>query len=475
MKWETVIGLEIHAELLTESKLFCGCATAFGKSPNTQCCPVCTGMPGTLPSLNRRAVELAVLAGLGLGCTVAAQTRFDRKNYFYPDLPKAYQISQLYAPLCRDGYLDIAVPAAKRIRIREIHLEEDAGKLIHDRGEQSLCDYNRCGVPLIEIVTEPDFRSGAEAAAFVKELRHVLRILGVSDCKMQEGSMRVDVNLSVRPAGSPELGARTEMKNLNSIRSVVRAAEAEARRQTALLEKEEAVPQETRRWDEAQGQTFSMRTKEEAADYRYFPEPDLPPLALDPAWIRSVEDGLPTLPAAVRAQCRKLGLSEESAELLLGEPALLDFFRASLACGAPPREACSWILGEVRRILSERGMEPEKLSMKPEKFALLLDLLEQGAVNRQGAKETLEAIFDGTADPAAYIRENGLEQTSDAAVIREAAARAAAEHPKARDDWRAGREQALGFLMGQCMRLLQGRGDPTAVRRELLRLLNGEE
>lgn len=475
MKWETVIGLEIHAELLTESKLFCGCATAFGKSPNTQCCPVCTGMPGTLPSLNRRAVELAVLAGLGLGCTVAAQTRFDRKNYFYPDLPKAYQISQLYAPLCRDGYLDIAAPATKRVRIREIHLEEDAGKLIHDRGEQSLCDYNRCGVPLIEIVTEPDFRSGAEAAAFVKELRHVLRLLRVSDCKMQEGSMRVDVNLSVRPAGSPELGARTEMKNLNSIRSVVRAAEAEARRQAALLEKGETVPQETRRWDETQGQTFSMRTKEEAADYRYFPEPDLPPLALDPAWIRSVEDGLPALPAAIRAQCRKLGLSEESTELLLGEPALLDFFRESLACGAPPREACSWILGEVRRILSERGMEPEKLSMKPEKFALLLDLLEQGAVNRQGAKETMEAIFDGTADPAAYIRENGLEQTSDAAVIRGAAARAAAEHPKAREDWQAGREQALGFLMGQCMRLLQGRGNPAAVRQELLRLLNGEK
>lgn len=287
--------------------------------------------------------------------------------------------------------------------------------------------------------------------------------------------MRVDVNLSVRPAGSPELGARTEMKNLNSIRSVVRAAEAEARRQAALLEKGETVPQETRRWDETQGQTFSMRTKEEAADYRYFPEPDLPPLALDPAWIRSVEDGLPALPAAVRAQCRKLGLSEESTELLLGEPALLDFFRASLACGAPPREACSWILGEVRRILSERGMEPEKLSMKPEKFALLLDLLEQGAVNRQGAKETLEAIFDGTADPAAYIRENGLEQTSDAAVIRGAAARAAAEHPKAREDWQAGREQALGFLMGQCMRLLQGRGNPAAVRQELLRLLNGEK
>lgn len=475
MKWETVIGLEVHAELLTESKLFCGCATAFGKPPNTQCCPVCTGMPGTLPALNRRAVELTAAAGLGLGCTVAERTCFDRKNYFYPDLPKAYQISQLYAPLCRDGYLDIAVPAAKRVRIREIHLEEDAGKLIHDRGEQSLCDYNRCGVPLIEIVTEPDFRSGAEAASFVKELRHVLRLLRVSDCKMQEGSMRVDVNLSVRPAGSSALGARTEMKNLNSIRSVVRAAEAEARRQAALLEKGETVLQETRRWDEAQGQTFSMRTKEEAADYRYFPEPDLPPLTLDPEWIKSVRNGLPALPAEIRAQCRKLGLSEESAELLLGEPTLLDFFRASLACGAQPKAAASWILVEVRRILGERRMEPEKMAIKPEKFALLLDLLEQGAVNREGAKETLEAIFDGTADPAAYIRENGLEQTSDASVIRGAAARAVAEHPKARDDWRAGRTQALGFLMGRCMRLLQGRGDPAAVRRELLRLLNGEE
>lgn len=473
MKWETVIGLEVHAELLTESKLFCSCSAAFGGEPNSRCCPVCTGMPGTLPVLNRQAVELAVKAGLGLHCQIEELPRFDRKNYFYPDLPKAYQISQLYAPLCKNGYLTLPLSGEPKIRIHEIHLEEDAGKLIH--GERNtFCDFNRCGVPLIEIVTEPDMHSGAEAAVFVRELRNYLRILGISDGKMQEGSLRVDVNLSVRPAGSRALGVRTEMKNLSSFRSVQRAAEEETRRQIERLEQGEEIRQETRRWDETEEKTFPMRTKEEAADYRYFPEPDLPALRLEKAWIHSVAQSLPDLPEAYRQNWAALGIPREQRELLLGEPDLTVFFTEVLSCGANPRTAVNWILEEVRRILDERNILPEEMRLCPEDFVKLLELLEGGTVNRDGARQTLGAIFDGTVSPESYIQERGLEQISDGALLTRIAKQVVNENTKATEDFYAGKEKALGFLMGQCMRKLQGKGAPEAVRTVLLELLNRE-
>ena len=346
MTWETIIGLETHVELATQTKIFCSCTTAFGGAPNTHCCPVCTGMPGTLPVLNEKVLEFAVKAGLALNCQISRKSRFDRKNYFYPDLPKAYQISQLYLPICHDGAVDIG--GGKTIRIHELHMEEDAGKLVHDPWtDQTCCDYNRCGVPLIEIVTEPDFRSAEEVIAYLEKLKETLQYLGVSDCKMQEGSLRCDVNLSVRPAGSEEFGTRTEMKNLSSFKAIARAIVYEAKRQIELLEEGKRVVQETRRWDENKDATYAMRSKENAQDYRYFPEPDLPPLELSEEYIDALRAAQPELAQAKRERYqREWGLPVYDTEMITSQKALADFFEETVALGAPAKQAANWIMGE---------------------------------------------------------------------------------------------------------------------------------
>lgn len=471
MEWETIIGLETHAELATQSKIFCGCSTAFGAPPNTQCCPVCMGLPGALPVLNARAVELAVIAGLALHCQITPRCRFDRKNYFYPDLPKAYQISQLYLPLCRDGWVEAA---GRHVRIREIHMEEDAGKLLHDpAGGTTRVDYNRCGVPLIEIVTMPDFRTGTEAVAYLEQLRSTLQYLGVSDGKMQEGSLRCDVNLSVRPVGQAELGVRTELKNLSSFRAVAKAIAYESARQIALLQAGGRVVQETRRWDEVTERTLSMRSKEEAKDYRYFPEPDLPPLELNPAWLAQLRDSLPELAHQKLTRYQsQWGVSAEEARTLTAQRPLAEFFEAVVALGAPAQQAAHWMTGPVLAQLSSRGLSPEAMFLEPRALARLIALVVAGALNRATAVQVLEAVLDSEADVDEYIRAHQLEQISDQTVVDEAAAHVLAEYPKSVSDYRSGKEKALGFLVGQTMRALQGKADPALVRRTLLQQLD---
>ena len=466
MMWETVIGLETHVELATNSKLFCACSTAFGAPPNSLCCPVCMGLPGTLPVLNERAVEFAVCAGLALDCEITRNSGFDRKNYFYPDLPKGYQISQLYQPLARNGRVCIQTEngTEKTIRIGELHLEEDAGKLIHDpRGGWTKVDYNRCGVPLIEIVTQPDFRTGDEVVAYLEELKTILQYLGVSDCKLQEGSLRCDVNLSVRPVGSAQLGVRTEMKNLGSFRAVRRAVAYESRRQIAILESGGQVVQETRRWDEDKNESLSMRTKEDARDYRYFPEPDLPPLTLSEEYLRQLRKGQPELPRAKRERYQGgYGLSDYDIRMLTAQRPLAEFFEQVVTLGAPAKQASNWILGQVLRQLTQRGQDAADMPLCPETLARIIAMVEQGRINRNTAVQVFDAVFDG-GDPEDYVKANGLELICDAGEVERAVERVLREHPGPVSDFRAGKEKSFGFLVGQTMRLLHGKGDPKKV------------
>ena len=465
MTWETVIGLETHVELATASKLFCPCTTAFGGPPNTHCCPVCMGLPGALPVLNEKAVELAVQAGLALGCTVTRSSRFDRKNYFYPDLPKAYQISQLYAPIARDGALDIG--GGRTVRIHELHLEEDAGKLVHDGGV-TRCDYNRCGVPLIEIVTEPDLRTAGEAVSYLERLKETLQYLGVSDCKMQEGSLRCDVNLSVRPAGSDRLGTRTEMKNLGSFRAVSRAIAWESARQIALLEAGGAVAQETRRWDEDREASFAMRAKENAQDYRYFPEPDLPPLELSGAYLERLRAQQPELAAAKRERYQAdWGLPAYDTEMLTSQRALAEFFEQVVALGTDPKQAANWIMGEVLGALSAHGLEAGDMRLTPPTLARLIRLVGEGKLNRNTAVKVFEAVFETDGDVDAYVRAHGLEQVSDANLVARVVEEVLAASEKSVADYRAGKEKAFGFLVGQVMRRLKGQAAPAVVHQVL--------
>ena len=468
MTWETVIGLETHVELSTRTKIFCSCTTAFGGAPNTHCCPVCMGMPGTLPVVNRRVVEFACKAGLALNCEITRYNKFDRKNYFYPDLPKAYQISQLYLPIARNGRVAIQTGAGeKEIRIHELHMEEDAGKLVHDPWtDQTRCDYNRCGVPLIEIVTEPDFRTAEEVIAYLEKLKSTLEYLGVSDCKMQEGSLRCDVNLSVRPAGSEELGTRTEMKNLNSFKAISRAIAYEARRQAELLEEGKRVVQETRRWDDNKDATFSMRSKENAQDYRYFPEPDIPPLELPEAYLEGLRAEQPEMAGARKARYQKeYGLPEYDAGIITGQKALVDFFEAAVALGAPAREVSNWMLGEMMRRLKEEELEPGDMKLTPENLSALIDMVEKGTINRNTAAKVFRAVFPDNGDVRAYVKDHGLEQVSDPALVDRAVEEAFASNAAAVEDYRAGNEKVLGFLVGQVMRRLKGKADPGAVNR----------
>ena len=475
MIWETVIGLEVHAELCTKSKIFCSCTTAYGGEPNTHVCPVCAGMPGVLPQLNRAVVEYALRLGLALNCTITKQCKFDRKNYFYPDLPKAYQVSQLYAPICRDGYLEIAVNGQKKkINIREIHMEEDAGKLSHG-AHSSFMDFNRCGVPLLEIVSHPDFFCGAEVIAYLEKLRETLLYLDVCDCKMQEGSIRADINLSVRRPGG-DLGVRTETKNMNSFKAIARAIEYERERQIEILEDGGHIVQETRHWDDEKGTSSGMRSKENAQDYRYFPEPDLLPLNIDDAWLLNVQKNLPELAYQKRERyVRDYGLSGDTAAVLTVHKNISNLFEtivshngsgAASSAGAAV-EAANLITGEIMRLMNNAAMLPEELSLDARKLSTLIGLVAAGKINRGAYKETVEAVFTGNVDPESYIAEKGLSMTSDDKTVIEAVNAVMAENQESAAEYRAGKEKVFGFLMGQIMKKLGKAGNPDLVKKTL--------
>lgn len=469
MEYEVIIGLEVHAELATKSKIFCSCTTEFGGEPNTHCCPICTGMPGVLPVLNKKAVEYAIMAGLATNCHISKYSKQDRKNYFYPDLPKAYQISQYDLPLCQNGYIDIEVNGQKkRVGIKRIHIEEDAGKLLHDQWEEgSLVDFNRCGVPLIEIVTEPDLRSSDETKIFLEKLKAILEYTEVSDCKMQEGSLRVDVNLSVRPKGSNEFGTRTEMKNLNSFRSVVRAIEYEAKRQIEVIENGGAIIQETRRWDDAKGISLSMRTKEEAHDYRYFPEPDLPPIIVDDEWIDSIRKRIPELPDQKKEKyIKEYGLPEYDAGILTSSKAMANYFEECIKYTTNIKAASNWMMGEIARILNDRGLEAEEIvniKIKPNQLASLINLIDNKTISNTIAKQVFEEMFETGKDPEVIVKEKGLVQITDSNVIVEAVKQAIQNNPKSVEDYKNGKDKAFGFLVGQVMKITKGKANPQLV------------
>ena len=472
MTWETVIGLEVHVELATQTKMFCGCTAAFGGEPNTHCCPTCMGMPGTLPTLNREAVRLAIRAALALGCTVTPFNRFDRKNYFYPDLPKAYQISQLHLPLGRDGQLSVTTDSGEErvIRIHEIHMEEDAGKLIHatDHNETYL-DYNRCGVPLIEIVSEPDFRTAEEVSAYLERLCKMFRYAEISDCKMQEGSLRADVNISVRPMGEKRLGTRTELKNLNSFKAIERAIAYESTRQIRVIEEGGVIEQETRRWDDVAGVSLGMRSKENAQDYRYFPEPDLPPLSLSTETVEKIRCELPEFAhdRVLRFE-KEYGLTAYDAKILCAARSFADLFEKTVQAGVNPKSCSNWMLGPVKKILNDRGAEEGEITLSPAIFAAVITHVNEKKINRSAAITLLEELLlcaeAADIDLECLIEERGLAQLSDDSAIAQTVAEVFAQNPAALDDYRAGKKRAEGFLIGQTMKALGGRADPVAVK-----------
>ena len=476
MEWEIVMGLEVHTELATKTKIFCGCSTAFGSEPNTHVCEICSGMPGTLPLLNERVVEFAVRTGLATNCQITQKTKFDRKNYFYPDLPKAYQISQLYLPICRNGYIEVKGENGepKKIGIHEIHMEEDAGKLIHDEFEDcTLVDYNRCGVPLLEIVSEPDFRSADEVIEYLEKLRAILQFTGVSDCKMQEGSLRADVNLSVRPKGQKEFGTRTEMKNLNSFHAIARAIAYESRRQIDLLEDGEAVVQETRRWDDNKGYSYAMRSKEDAQDYKYFPEPDLPPIEISDARIQEIRESMPELPEQKKQRYReKLGLPEYDTEILTGNMAFVTLFEEAVKLCDSPKDVANWIMGEVMKLLNDTGTLPEDMTLAPEKLAVVIQMVKSGKINRGTGKTVLEKVFTDGVDPESYVKENNLAQITDLGAIRPVLEEVIAANEKSVSEYKAGKTQAMGYIMGQAMRALKGKAPAQEVQKMLHELLD---
>ena len=472
--YETVIGLEVHVELATKTKIFCGCSTAFGGAPNSHTCPVCTGMPGSLPVLNKQVVEYAMAVGLATNCTITQYCKFDRKNYFYPDNPQNYQISQLYLPICRNGGVEIETAAGKKtIGIHEIHMEEDAGKLVHDEWEDvSIVDYNRSGVPLIEIVSEPDMRSAEEVIAYLEKLRLIIQYLGASDCKLNEGSMRADVNLSVREAGAAEFGTRTEMKNLNSFKAIARAIEGERARQIELIEEGKKGIQETRRWDDNKESSHAMRSKEDAQDYRYFPEPDLVPVVISDEWIERVKARQPEMrdEKLIRYQ-DEFGLPKYDAEILTGDKSFADLFEAAAAICGKPKKVSNWIMTETIRLLKENEMDPDQIRFSPEHLAKLVDLADAGSVTNTVAKEVFEKVFKEDIDPEAYVKEKGLLTVNDEGPLRETVAKVVAENPQSVEDYHNGKEKAIGFLVGQTMRAMKGKANPALVNQILKELL----
>ncbi len=471
-QYETVIGLEVHVELATKTKIFCGCSTEFGGAPNTHTCPVCTGMPGSLPVLNKKVVEFALKAGLAANCQIHQYCKFDRKNYFYPDNPQNYQISQLYLPICHDGWVEIETSAGKKkIRIHEMHMEEDAGKLIHDEWEDcSLVDYNRSGVPLIEIVSEPDMRSSEEVIAYLEKLRCMMQYLGVSDCKLQEGSMRADVNLSVREVGSEEFGTRTEMKNLNSFKAIARAIEGERERQIELLEEGKFVTQETRRWDDNKEYSYAMRSKEDAKDYRYFPDPDLPPIHISDAWIEKIKAEQPELREAKQARYQEeYGLPAYDAGILTESRHLAGLFEETAAICGNAKKTANWFMGEVLRLTKDKAMDPEQVSFSPKHLADLLAMVEKSEVSPQNAKKVFEKVFDEDIDPVSYIEEHGLKIVEDTGLLEETINKILDANPGPLSELLGGKDKVMGFFVGQIMKGMKGKANPASVRETLMK------
>ncbi|MBA1336669.1 MAG: Asp-tRNA(Asn)/Glu-tRNA(Gln) amidotransferase subunit GatB [Firmicutes bacterium] len=475
MKYETVIGLEIHAELCTETKIFCGCTTAFGGDENTHCCPICLGLPGVLPVLNGKVVEYAVKAGISTNCSIAEFSKLDRKNYFYPDLPKAYQVSQYDLPICSRGYIEIDTQdGPKKIGITRIHIEEDAGKLLHDTDDGStLIDYNRCGVPLIEIVSEPDMRSAEEARAYAEKIKSILEYIGVSDCKMQEGSLRFDVNLSVRPAGTTTLGTRTEMKNLNSFKALVNAIENEKARQIELIESGGEVVQETRKWDDIRGINTSLRSKEEAHDYRYFPEPDLVPVVLERDYVEGLKSELPELPyVKLERYIREYGLPEYDAGVITASlPMALFFEECAGIYSGEPKTVSNWVMGELLRILNEKGMEPAQIPFPAKHLAALLELVDKGTISGSAAKKVFTEMFETGEEPEVLVKSLGLLQINDENELKAVIQAILYANPQSVEDYKAGKEKALGFLVGQTMKETRGKANPQVVNKLLKELL----
>ncbi|MBM3266773.1 MAG: Asp-tRNA(Asn)/Glu-tRNA(Gln) amidotransferase subunit GatB [Candidatus Sericytochromatia bacterium] len=476
--FEAVIGLEVHAELATRTKIFCGCSASFGAEPNTHVCPVCAGLPGVLPVLNQTVVDYAIMAGLALNCRVQPTCKFDRKNYFYPDLPKAYQISQFDQPICRDGWLEVpGGDGATTVRIHRIHMEEDAGKLVHvgaaglEGATHSLVDLNRAGVPLLEIVSEPDIRSSEEAKAYLQELRLVLMVLGINDGRLEEGSLRCDANVSIRPAGATELGTRTEIKNLNSFRFLQRAIDYEVARQTRLVSEGGTVVQETRLWSEERGVTYSMRSKEEAHDYRYFPEPDLVRLAIGQAWVDEVLLRMPELPARRRSRYRALGLSAVDAAIIAADRALSTLFDRAAEGYRNPRAIANWLIGDVTALANQERRNLEDLPLQPHHLQALVEMVEKGAITSQGAKKALPALVLEGKDPVTLVAEMGLAAIGDEGMLRDIVDRVVSTNPAQVAEYRAGKTKVLGFLMGQVMRETRGRGVPEVVQRLLAEAL----
>jgi len=473
-QYETVIGLEVHVELATKTKIFCGCSTAFGGAPNTHTCPVCTGMPGSLPVLNKQVVNYAVAVGLATNCTITQYCKFDRKNYFYPDNPQNYQISQLYLPICRNGHVDIETAEGKKaVGIHEIHMEEDAGKLIHDEWEDySLVDYNRSGVPLIEIVSEPDMRSAEEVIAYLEKLRMIIQYLGASDCKLNEGSMRADVNLSVREVGAKEFGTRTEMKNLNSFRAITHAIEGERERQIDLLESGQKVVQETRRWDDAKEYSYAMRSKEDARDYRYFPDPDLVPVYISDEWLEQIRKNQPEFREEKMERYKKeFDIPDYDIGIITDSKHMADLFEETVAICGQPKKVSNWLMGETLRLLKEKSMDSEDIIFSPENLAKLIQLVDSKAVNSTVAKEVFEVMFAENVDPEKYVEEKGLKTVNDEGELRKTIEEVITSNPQSVEDYRNGKEKAIGFLVGQTMKAMKGKADPASVNQILKELL----
>jgi aspartyl-tRNA(Asn)/glutamyl-tRNA(Gln) amidotransferase subunit B len=473
-EYEAVIGLEVHAELKTKTKIFCSCPTTFGGAPNTHVCPICLGLPGTLPVFNKKVLEYAVKAGLALNCSINSYSKFDRKNYYYPDLAKNFQTSQYDLPIAKDGYLDIEVAGqTKRIRINRVHMEEDAGKLVHSgdtisSSSSSLVDYNRAGVPLIEIVSEPDLSSPEEAKAYMELLKSVLEYTGVSDCKMEEGSLRCDANISIRPKGSTKLGTKTEIKNMNSFKALQKALEYEIGRQIQVIEEGGRIIQETRSWDEALGITVSMRSKEEAHDYRYFPEPDLAPILIDEEWLETIKKSIPELPQARKKRLvEDLGLPSYDAEVITSSKSLADFFDAAVKEYSDAKTVANWVMGELLRLLNANNQSIDETLIRPENLAELLKLIDKGTISGKIAKQVFVEMFTTGKTPDTIIKEQGLIQISDESAILTIVDQVIEANPKSVEDVKNGKEKAIGFLVGQVMKATKGKANPGLVNKLL--------
>lgn len=473
MEYEVIIGLEVHAELSTRTKIYCGCTTEFGGEQNTHCCPVCMGLPGALPVLNKRVVDYTIKAGLALNCTINKETHMARKNYFYPDCPKNYQITQDDTPICSEGYIEIeSNKGVKRIGIQRIHIEEDAGKALH-REEGSYMDYNRAGVPLVEIVSRPDIRSPQEARIYLEKLRAVLQYIEVSDCKMEEGSLRCDANISLRPIGSAELGVKTEIKNMNSFKALEKALEYEIKRQKRELENGNRIVQETRRWDDEENVTAVMRSKEEAHDYRYFPEPDMVYLKIDDEWIDEIRRKIPELPDVKRKRyINDFGLPEYDSEILTSSKALSAFFEKCIYHGGKPKDISNWVMGELMRSLNENEMEIEDVKIKPIDIVRLISLIDKGTISGTMAKKVFNYMFETGEDPEIIVKAKGLLQVSDENEIKNMIYKVIDENPQSVEDYKNGKAKAVGFIIGQVMKASKGRANPQIVNKIILDELN---